>query len=167
MEISNKNLNDDVRVQMGSISKHQARDKDRISALPDALVYHILSFLPTTNVVRTTVLSKRWNKMWTSVTNLDFDDERDFCTKKESQQLFANFVNRVLLFRGEEDIYRFRLAVNHPYDLSHIDSWICTAVWRNAVELDFVLSLDCTGYFSDSRKPFYVQNIEGFESAGK
>lgn len=65
---------------MGSTSKKQARDKDRISALPDALLCHILSFLPTKYTVRSTLLSKRWKNKWTSITNLDFEGGRDFYT---------------------------------------------------------------------------------------
>ncbi|XP_062014046.1 putative F-box/FBD/LRR-repeat protein At1g78760 [Rosa rugosa] len=63
---------------MNSMLKRGARVReDRISELPKALVCHILSFIPTIEAVRTTVLSKRWNDMWTSVTSLDFDDDRE------------------------------------------------------------------------------------------
>ncbi|RXH84107.1 hypothetical protein DVH24_027006 [Malus domestica] len=45
-----------------------------IRALPDTILCHILSFLETLHAVRTTVLSTRWNNIWTSVPNLDFND---------------------------------------------------------------------------------------------
>ncbi|CAN6559753.1 unnamed protein product [Malus baccata var. baccata] len=109
-----------VHITKGSTSKKQAKDKDRISALPDALLCHILSFLPTKYAVRSTLLSKRWKNKWTSITNLDFEGGRDFCTDEKGchgSRHFMNFVGRYL-------------------DLFRIDAWICTAVMRNVVELD-------------------------------
>ncbi|CAI9110396.1 OLC1v1010407C1 [Oldenlandia corymbosa var. corymbosa] len=47
---------------------------DRISDLPEAIICHILSFLPTKEVVATSFLSKSWKDQWTKVTNLEFDD---------------------------------------------------------------------------------------------
>ncbi|XP_050373112.1 putative F-box/FBD/LRR-repeat protein At3g49040 [Argentina anserina] len=46
---------------------------DRISELRDDILRHILSFLVTLDCVRTTVLAKRWNNLWTGcVINLEF-----------------------------------------------------------------------------------------------
>jgi hypothetical protein len=50
--------------------------EDRISKLPDAVLNHILSFLPTKHVVATGILSTRWRYLWTSVPNLDFKNSR-------------------------------------------------------------------------------------------
>ncbi|AES59794.1 putative F-box domain, FBD domain, leucine-rich repeat domain, L domain-containing protein [Medicago truncatula] len=45
------------------------------SKLPESLINRVLSFLPTKDVVRTCVLSKRWMNRWTSsITKLDLDD---------------------------------------------------------------------------------------------
>ncbi|PRQ33719.1 putative F-box domain, FBD domain, leucine-rich repeat domain, L domain-containing protein [Rosa chinensis] len=81
--------------------------EDRISELPKALVCHILSFIPTIEAVRTTVLSKRWNDMWTSVTSLDFDDDRE----------------------------RLPVLIRYLSDADCVEDWICTAVRRTVVEL--------------------------------
>ncbi|CAB4307562.1 unnamed protein product [Prunus armeniaca] len=87
------------------MSKCLEGDKDRISELPDALVCHLLSFLPTTCAVRTTVLFRRWNNVWTCVTNLDFKDDRDFwCNHGCDYDRFEMFVERVLSLTDPSDI---------------------------------------------------------------
>ncbi|GAU28178.1 hypothetical protein TSUD_313370 [Trifolium subterraneum] len=52
------------------------RRKDRLSSLPDEVVEHILSYLPTKDAVATSFLSKRWKSqsLWRSQFNLHFDD---------------------------------------------------------------------------------------------
>ncbi|KAJ0633868.1 putative F-box domain, leucine-rich repeat domain superfamily, F-box-like domain superfamily [Helianthus annuus] len=45
---------------------------DLLSMLPEEIVSHILSLMPTKYAVRTSVLSKKWRYVWMSVTNLDF-----------------------------------------------------------------------------------------------
>ncbi|CAJ2642828.1 unnamed protein product [Trifolium pratense] len=47
--------------------------EDRISILPDSILYHILSFLPTKFSATTSILSKRWKPLWLSLLHLDFD----------------------------------------------------------------------------------------------
>ncbi|KAK7256492.1 hypothetical protein RIF29_29943 [Crotalaria pallida] len=51
-------------------------DTDMISSLPDEVICHILSFLPTENSVATSVLSKRWSPLWRSVPALNLGDKR-------------------------------------------------------------------------------------------
>ncbi|KAG7560166.1 FBD domain [Arabidopsis thaliana x Arabidopsis arenosa] len=48
---------------------------DRISELPEALLLHILSSLPTETVIATSVLSKSWTSLWKMVPNLKFDSK--------------------------------------------------------------------------------------------
>ncbi|XP_058735066.1 putative F-box/LRR-repeat protein At5g02930 isoform X1 [Vicia villosa] len=47
----------------------------RISDLPDSILSHILSFLPTKFVATTSILSKRWKPVWLYVLILNFDDK--------------------------------------------------------------------------------------------
>ncbi|XP_057452098.1 F-box/FBD/LRR-repeat protein At4g26340-like [Lotus japonicus] len=55
---------------------------DKISMLPDDVACHILSFLPTQDVVATSLLSKRWMQQWLPVPSLYFDD-RGFLKNKK------------------------------------------------------------------------------------
>ncbi|XP_057771470.1 F-box/LRR-repeat protein At3g26922-like isoform X7 [Salvia miltiorrhiza] len=67
---------------------------DRLSELPDSIIFHIFWSLPMTDVVRTTFLSKRWKNLWTTAPYLNFDNRAmDFDDGRELQ----NFVNRALV----------------------------------------------------------------------
>lgn len=47
--------------------------KDRISDLPDDIIYYIFSFLDMKDVIQTTILSRKWKNTWTRVPHLNFD----------------------------------------------------------------------------------------------
>ncbi|CAN6694122.1 unnamed protein product [Malus baccata var. baccata] len=132
---------------MCSKSNSQAKGKDRISELPDAVLCHILSFIPTKYSVRTSILSTRWKSIYGSVPSLDFEFEQMSTTWKEEYMSnyvgFFMFVDRVLSLRDSLDIQKFRL---HCYcrveDFSRIVGWICTAIRHNVVELDLCVYSD-------------------------
>lgn len=44
---------------------------DRISDLPDEIIYHILSYLPPKQIALTSLLSKRWKPLWRAMPNAD------------------------------------------------------------------------------------------------
>ncbi|AES87348.1 F-box/RNI/FBD-like domain protein [Medicago truncatula] len=45
---------------------------DRISSLPEDVLNHILSYLPTKTIVSTGRLSRRWQHLWKHLHVLDF-----------------------------------------------------------------------------------------------
>lgn len=45
---------------------------DRLSGLPDPIIRRILSFVPSLEAVRMSLLSRRWRDMWRSVPVLYF-----------------------------------------------------------------------------------------------
>ncbi|KAM0852858.1 hypothetical protein ACQ4PT_051483 [Festuca glaucescens] len=59
----------------GSTETAVAGGEDRISALPDDVLRHLLSFLPSSASVQTCVLAKRWRTLWKSVRALYIVDE--------------------------------------------------------------------------------------------
>lgn len=75
------------------------RRVDWISILPDPLLHHILSFLDTKWAIRTSILSKRWKYIWTSIPNFDFLNWRgaDYHLDVESDnKKFVNFMDRMI-----------------------------------------------------------------------
>ncbi|CAI0466724.1 unnamed protein product [Linum tenue] len=104
---------------------------DRLTSLPDEIISHILSFLPTKYAVGTAVLSRRWKDLWTRVSNLDFDNRlvyRDLISSRVANYFrltemedrrrdveFLRFVDRVFSQHRNLDsvrCFRFHVSVS-------------------------------------------------------
>ncbi|XP_026407483.1 F-box protein At4g09920-like [Papaver somniferum] len=112
--------------------------EDRIRSLPESLIRHILSLLPTKCVVATTILSRGWNNLWISLPVLDFREWKSPNTQEtlSSTNSFMDFVDRVLLLRNMSDIKKFCLTCNSEYfDDQRIKAWILTAIQCRVEEL--------------------------------
>lgn len=66
---------------------------DRISFLPDDFLLHILSLLTTKDVLKTSLLSKRWRSLWKLVPKLEYID---FDKNDADSGRFLLFVDRSL-----------------------------------------------------------------------
>ena len=106
--------------------------------LPEDILRHILSFLPTRDAVRTSVLSKVWEYLWASTPNLDFD-MYSLAKRKRKRKLFMNFVERVLYLRDSSVLQRFTLCYDVLQDASRVNSWISVAVRHNVQVLSIKL----------------------------
>ncbi|XP_026444938.1 putative F-box protein At1g58310 [Papaver somniferum] len=107
-------------------------EEDRISLLPDSLLHYIISFLDNKCVARTSLLSKRWSHIWTSIPTLDFQ----FPDNSSETTKFMDFVDRTLLLHDFSSIKKFSLhwfwSENH-LNACKINSWI-SAVKKHKVE---------------------------------
>ncbi|RDX82350.1 F-box/FBD/LRR-repeat protein, partial [Mucuna pruriens] len=103
------------------------------SKLPESLITHILSFLPAKDAVRTSVLSKKWIHLWTSITKLVLDDSVFYSSKRKTsaKQHFANFVYRVLLLNKSPSIESFSLVITGKYGVSMFNTWMSGILERN------------------------------------
>lgn len=131
---------------MDSKAKRQTPG-DRISELPDAILCHLLSFLPTLHAVRTTSLSTRWNNLWCTSAPIslqfdsrDFSSARDFSYAPQQQRRFMRFVDGVMKLCGSSCNIR-KLCLHQSFafkdeDFSCIHRWISTAIKNNVIELD-------------------------------
>ncbi|XP_045797859.1 FBD-associated F-box protein At4g10400-like [Trifolium pratense] len=98
-------------------SQRSIPTEDRISTLPDSVISHILSFLPTKQSAATSILSKRWNPLWLTLLALDFDEQNfaNFGT-------FRHFVYSVMLLRNITlPIRSFRLKCGNTSDFNPHD----------------------------------------------
>ncbi|KAF5757133.1 putative F-box domain, leucine-rich repeat domain superfamily, F-box-like domain superfamily [Helianthus annuus] len=108
-------------------------DEDRLSSLPEEVVSHILSLMPTKFAVRTSILSWRWRYSWMSVTNLDFDDRHPY----HDLNCFTKFVDRVLELQKSPQVKVFRMCFSEMWvKKSNVSKWIDVAVRLNVSELD-------------------------------
>ncbi|KAK9757588.1 hypothetical protein RND81_01G172600 [Saponaria officinalis] len=127
--------------------------EDRLSDLPDHLIVHILSFMPTLDAVRTMLL-RRFGNLWTLVPTLSFDlEEYDevIWPDKEDKPVdevfssFARFIRNVLMLHKRPTIDRFRLFISSftdPKLKDDVQMWLRFAIDRQVKDLNFFLECD-------------------------
>ncbi|WVZ07405.1 hypothetical protein V8G54_020751 [Vigna mungo] len=116
--------------------------KDRISALPDEILCHILSFLSTHDSFATSFLSKRWQPLWLFSPILHLNDQT-FIRNGRSYSSFFNFAYGTLFkcrMHQPLTVARFNLTPrtcgygsDFPYPLFKI--WVSTVVQRGIQQL--------------------------------
>ncbi|GJM89619.1 hypothetical protein PR202_ga05827 [Eleusine coracana subsp. coracana] len=77
---------------------------DRLSALLDVVLEHVLSFLPSVDAVRTCLLAQRWRGLWLSTPSQRVDGE----SVKECHR----FLDHMLLLRGHAPVDTCDLSFN-------------------------------------------------------
>ncbi|KAK4341831.1 hypothetical protein RND71_037647 [Anisodus tanguticus] len=130
-----------------ALEVHNTDDgEDEISNLPDSILLHILSYLPTRDVVGTCILSTRWKNLWTCVENIDVDDSFLYSSGVFGYPMkdtcFKHFVHRVLQLREESNIKKFRLSCRVCFSASHVCSWLSAVIRHNVQDLDLCLFVE-------------------------
>jgi hypothetical protein len=104
-----------------------ASGADRIGALPDEILRHVLSFLPAQQAVQTCVLAQRWRHLWKSATGL-----RIVGADGEAPVPFEEVrecVDKLLLHRGSSPLETFELRVaGAAVDVCRMRLWVRYAV---------------------------------------
>ncbi|CAI0436487.1 unnamed protein product [Linum tenue] len=134
----------------GKLNKQKTADThaDRLSALGDDLLLHILGLLELKGAVGTSALSRRWRYLWTRLTRLDLDDssfvhpadDREIAEIRKAE--FANLVVQSVLRQCEDHrpfLKNFRLSCNAPEDPFLSKSWMEAAAGPQieTFEVDF------------------------------
>ncbi|PWA74171.1 F-box domain, Leucine-rich repeat domain, L domain-like protein [Artemisia annua] len=89
---------------LSSCSLKMNVEVDRLSNLPDDLIYKILSSIDIRDVIQFSVLSSRWRYIWTSLRCLNFT-----CYYSK-EAIFSQFVNNVLSGRNNIDVSSIELT---------------------------------------------------------
>ncbi|KAH7861263.1 hypothetical protein Vadar_023950 [Vaccinium darrowii] len=114
--------------------KNHEEKRDPLANLPEPLLHLILSYLAMKDVIRTSVLSKRWRYIWLYVPCLNFPP------LKMSRSKEVAFINQSLLLHKCPAIQKFSLTfLQHDAEPHHVDSWIYFTKTRNVnkLNLDF------------------------------
>ncbi|KAK9733886.1 hypothetical protein RND81_04G098800 [Saponaria officinalis] len=120
---------------------------DRISSLPDELLGHVLSFLPTRLAVTTSILSTRWRYLFTLTTCLSFEDRPSYGSYGnheeseiiEAARCFKEFVDKVVESHRISPIKKFSLVCHGTYDKSDLNRWFTNALQKGVQELSYKL----------------------------
>ncbi|XP_061345951.1 putative F-box/FBD/LRR-repeat protein At4g13965 [Gastrolobium bilobum] len=108
-------------------AKLSENNEDRLSDLPDCVLTHLMSFLPTQVAVQTCILSRRWKELWKRLPTLILHQWhfRHGC-------LFDKFVPKVLSFRDDS------VPLHHLefYDEGRFTSHALKMVLRYALSYD-------------------------------
>jgi hypothetical protein len=104
---------------------------DRLSALPDALLHHVMTFMKAWNTVRTCVLSRRWCDLWASAPCVDIRVGR----YSDAPEDYTKFVYQLLLARDAlAPVETLRLRSRGKEDDDEFDAdvrvWIRHAIRR-------------------------------------
>ncbi|KAM7268374.1 hypothetical protein ACFE04_010540 [Oxalis oulophora] len=93
---------------------------DRLSSLPDNLLLEILSFLPLKEVMRQSVLSKRWKHVCSMFPNLEFDFDFFFGIGGDDYILLERPYDQSLSVKK----FAVNLVLQDPNWANHLDRWI-------------------------------------------
>ncbi|KAG7534457.1 Leucine-rich repeat 2 [Arabidopsis thaliana x Arabidopsis arenosa] len=99
---------------------------DRISFLPDDVLLHLLSLLTTKDVLKTSVLSKRWRNLWKLVPKLKYID----CDENADHGRFLLFVDRSLLLNTAPVLQSLHFKFRRQCSDVDIGFWVRIAAER-------------------------------------
>ncbi|KAM0833108.1 hypothetical protein ACQ4PT_064471 [Festuca glaucescens] len=101
---------------------------DRIGALPDSILHHVLSFLPAQAAVRTCVLARRWRHLWRYTTGLrivGLEEEGEYIVKD-----LHKFVEHLLILRERTNLDTVQIKFSEfcEEDQPCVNLWVRFAV---------------------------------------
>ncbi|KAM0913670.1 hypothetical protein ACQ4PT_012018 [Festuca glaucescens] len=116
---------------------------DRIGALPESILHHMLSFLPAQAAVRTCVLARRWRHLWRSTTGLRIGplDYHDYGGADVED--LHKFMEHLLILRERTDLDTVQIQFDGfcEEDQPRVNLWVRYAVMCKVRAL--TVHIDC------------------------
>lgn len=108
----------------------EQKSYDWLSNLPTDVLLHILSFLNITEVVKTSLLSRKWRFIWSSIPCLNFDF-RDFWNQEHCLALsydeclskFWDYVKWTIIIQDASPIYKLQFLCDY-FDAYQLELFI-------------------------------------------
>ncbi|KAF7120458.1 hypothetical protein RHSIM_Rhsim13G0173300 [Rhododendron simsii] len=105
-------------------------DDDRITGLPESVLVLILSFLPVHDAIKTEILSKRWQFLWTYLPSLRFIQDH------ATNEGFVTFVDKTLPLFNCSKLEKFGVDFDYqPRFAPNVNSWVRFAAGKGVEEL--------------------------------
>ncbi|XP_071926079.1 F-box/LRR-repeat protein At4g14103-like [Coffea arabica] len=142
-----------MKANLSPASADDNCQEDRFSALPDHILFNILSFLRTKEAASTSILSTRWRYIFLDLPNIDLDDyelvntrrlrgdESDDCyhdVMGELEEKFIDFVDRLVMHR-ESPLSEFHFSCGCGCLTDQtivVRSWLSSVLSRNVQVID-------------------------------
>lgn len=118
--------------------------EDRISALPDEVIHHLLGLLPAPEAVRTSLLARGWRHHWRSLRSLRLTVSDDPVLTAERLNRFMSRLLRAL--RAPLDVCNMYVEFEQCEDVAALESyrWVRQAVCKHHARVLMVdLELMC------------------------
>ncbi|KAK9271760.1 hypothetical protein L1049_002123 [Liquidambar formosana] len=136
-----------------------AEEYDRISALPDEVLHHILSFMHTDTAVRTSILSNRWRHLYKFNPVIDFAP----LSFDPRRPVDYNYITQTLNLHRTLKIRKFCVVVRLGWtSLPDIKIWVDFAVAR-AVRCLRIGLVPFTGSYLELPDSLYTCNTQYIE----
>ncbi|GMP23446.1 hypothetical protein CsSME_00001043 [Camellia sinensis var. sinensis] len=156
----------------GTRQKGACNSEDQISELPNDLIAPILSCLTLKEALRTSIVSKQWRCLWTSVSSLNFDANETLDIIAANPELrdaerskYINFVNHVVKHHRGLTINEFKIC----FDLDEtsnddIEGWVQFAMRKEVQWLVLDLSENGESIRKHSQNcTFPLRLVEGMQ----
>ncbi|CAH9078988.1 unnamed protein product [Cuscuta europaea] len=116
-------------------SKNGRDSIDRISALPDCLLVHIISVLGVKKAAATSILAKRWQFLWAELRSLEFEFYHWGKFKEANNTTdFVAWVNSIIATRPGNYLEKLKVAFKYENCFApDVDNWLEFAV-KNKVK---------------------------------
>ncbi|CAH9140416.1 unnamed protein product [Cuscuta epithymum] len=141
VKLGTENVEDYSKENVGANKRIKDTSIDRLSALPDCLLIHILSFLGVKKAGVTSLLGKKWKYLWAELPVLEFHfDFSDESEETKNTLDFVAWVNKTLAIRSGNHLEKLKVGFNYKICFDpDVDSWVEFALKNKVKEVSLIL----------------------------